>query len=125
MKNTLRFDHDARCIVMDRTFYKNSSNIRFEEYSMLQRARQDYPTYSKQRNSANSKNGGKEYDYTEQSNADAQLPEGRRNQLQRIFTEDRNQFGLDLCAHVQKSESDRRASELLYVRSRNSLSSTI
>ena len=35
-KNTLRFDHDARCIVMDRTFYKNSSNIRFgfgAEYS--------------------------------------------------------------------------------------------
>ena len=46
MKNTLRFDHDARCIVMDRTFYKNSSNIRFEEYNMLQRARQDYPTYT-------------------------------------------------------------------------------
>lgn len=46
MKNTLRFDHDARCIVMDRTFFKNSSNIRFEEYGMLQRARQDYPTYT-------------------------------------------------------------------------------
>ena len=46
MKNTLRFDHDARCIVMDRTFYKNASNIRFEEYAMLQRARQDYPTYT-------------------------------------------------------------------------------
>ena len=46
MKNTLRFDHDARCIVMDRTFYKNSSNIRFEEYTMLQRARQDYPSYT-------------------------------------------------------------------------------
>ena len=46
MKNTLRFDHDARCIVMDRTFYKTSSNIRFEEYGMLQRARQDYPTYT-------------------------------------------------------------------------------
>lgn len=46
MKNTLRFDHDARCIVMDRTFYKNSSNIRFEEYNLLQRARQDYPTYT-------------------------------------------------------------------------------
>ena len=46
MKNTLRFDHDARCIVMDRTFYKNSSNIRFAEYGMLQRARQDYPTYT-------------------------------------------------------------------------------
>lgn len=46
MKNTLRFDHDARCIVMDRVFYKNSSNIRFEEYGMLQRARQDYPTYT-------------------------------------------------------------------------------
>ena len=46
MKNTLRLDHDARCIVMDRTFYKNSSNIRFDEYSMLQRARQDYPAYT-------------------------------------------------------------------------------
>ncbi len=46
MKNTLRVDHDARCIVMDRTFYKNASNIRFEEYAMLQRARQDYPTYT-------------------------------------------------------------------------------
>ena len=46
MKNTLRFDHDARCIVMDRTFYKNSSSIRFDEYAMLQRARQDYPTYT-------------------------------------------------------------------------------
>ena len=46
MKNTLRFDHNARCIVMDRTFYKNSSNIRFEEYAMLQRGRQDYPTYT-------------------------------------------------------------------------------
>lgn len=46
MKNTLRFDHNARCIVMDRTFYKNSSNIRFEEYDMLQRARHDYPNYT-------------------------------------------------------------------------------
>jgi len=46
MKNTLRLDHDARCIVMDRTFYRNSSNIRFDEYSMLQRARQDYPAYT-------------------------------------------------------------------------------
>ena len=46
MKTTLRFDHDARYIVMDRTFYKNSSNIRLEEYAMLQRARQDYPTYT-------------------------------------------------------------------------------
>lgn len=46
MKNTLRFDHDARCIVMDRTFYKNSANIRFKEYDMLQRARKDYPDYT-------------------------------------------------------------------------------
>lgn len=46
MKNTLRLDHDARYIVMDRTFYKNSSNIRFDEYAMLQRARQDYPAYT-------------------------------------------------------------------------------
>ena len=46
MKNTLRFDHDARCIVMDRAFYKNSANIRFKEYDMLQRARKDYPDYT-------------------------------------------------------------------------------
>ena len=27
MKNTLRFDHDARCIVMDRTIYIQTKNL--------------------------------------------------------------------------------------------------
>lgn len=46
MKNTIRINHEERLIVMDRTFYKNSANARFEEYAILQRARQDYPTYT-------------------------------------------------------------------------------
>ena len=31
---------------MDRTFAKNANNVRYEEYAILQRARQDYPTYA-------------------------------------------------------------------------------
>lgn len=46
MKNTICVNHKERLIVMDRTFYKNSANARFEEYAILQRARQDYPTYT-------------------------------------------------------------------------------
>ena len=46
MKNTIRINHQERLIVMDSTFYKNSANARFEEYAILQRARQDYPTYT-------------------------------------------------------------------------------
>ena len=46
MKNTICVNHEERLIVMDRTFYKNSANARFEEYAILQRARQDYPTYT-------------------------------------------------------------------------------
>ena len=46
MKNTIRIDHKARLLVMDRTFYKHSTNVRFEEYQILQSVRQDYPTYT-------------------------------------------------------------------------------
>ena len=91
MKNTLRFDHDARCIVMDRTFYKNSSNIRFEEYGMLQRARQDYPTYTPvikriKRNPDKETYRGLTYAYMERyieshENADAIMAEYRELRL--------------------------------------------
>ena len=91
MKNTLRFDHDARCIVMDRTFYKNSSNIRFEEYSMLQRARQDYPTYTPvikriKRNPDKETYRGLTYAYMERyieshANAEASMAEYRELRL--------------------------------------------
>ena len=46
MKNTLRVNHTHRVLVMDRTFAKNANNVRYEEYAILQRARQDYPTYA-------------------------------------------------------------------------------
>ena len=91
MKNTLRFDHDARCIVMDRTFYKNSSNIRFEEYAMLQRARQDYPTYTPvikriKRNPNKETYKGLTYAYMERyiethANAEAIMAEYREKRL--------------------------------------------
>ena len=91
MKNTLRFDHDARCIVMDRTFYKNSSNIRFEEYGMLQRARQDYPTYTPvikriKRNPDKETYRGLTYAYMERyieshANAEASMAEYRELRL--------------------------------------------
>lgn len=46
MKNTLRVNSNARVLVMDRTFAKYAANVRNEEYGILQRARQDYPTYA-------------------------------------------------------------------------------
>ena len=46
MKNTLRVNHANRVLVMDRTFAKNANNVRYEEYAILQRARQDYPAYA-------------------------------------------------------------------------------
>ena len=46
MKNTLRIDHDARTIVMDRTFAKYAENTMSDEYAHLQRVRKDYPNYS-------------------------------------------------------------------------------
>ncbi len=46
MKNTVRINHETRQLIMDRTFAKLSSNVRNEEYDILQRVRQDYPTYT-------------------------------------------------------------------------------
>lgn len=45
MKNIIRIDHETRCIVMDRTFSKLSSDPRSEEYTLLQSTRKDYPGY--------------------------------------------------------------------------------
>lgn len=45
MKNTLKIDNENRLLIMDKTFAKNASNIRNEEYDLLQRARADYPNY--------------------------------------------------------------------------------
>ena len=45
MKNTIRVNANKGLLVMDRTFAKNSQNIRSEEYDLLQRARRDYPYY--------------------------------------------------------------------------------
>ena len=46
MKNTLRIDHGARRIIMDRTFAKYAANTRSNEYAHLQQVRKDYPDYS-------------------------------------------------------------------------------
>lgn len=45
MKNTLKIDNENRQLIMDKTFAKKASNIRNEEYDILQRARADYPNY--------------------------------------------------------------------------------
>lgn len=45
MKNTLKLNHDARTIVMDKTFAKFAANTRSEEYAHLQQVRRDYPHY--------------------------------------------------------------------------------
>ncbi len=46
MKNTLKVDHENRRLIMDKTFAKLSSNVRNEEYDILQRVRADYPSYT-------------------------------------------------------------------------------
>lgn len=46
MKNVLRLDFQRKVIIMDRTFAKNCANPNSEEYAMLQRVRQDYPTFT-------------------------------------------------------------------------------
>ena len=46
MKNYCRIDHENRQIIMDRTFAKNSTDTRSEEYAHLQRVRADYPTFT-------------------------------------------------------------------------------
>jgi len=44
-KNTIKIDHQHKILIMDKTFYKNSCNVRNEEYDILQKVRADYPTY--------------------------------------------------------------------------------
>ena len=44
-KNTIKIDHHHRLLIMDKTFYKNSCNVRTDEYDILQKVRADYPTY--------------------------------------------------------------------------------
>ncbi len=45
MKNVIRIDHETRSIVMDKTFTRQSSDPRSEEYTLLQATRRDYPGY--------------------------------------------------------------------------------
>lgn len=45
MKNTLKINHESALIIMDRTFAKRAENTRSEEYTHLQKVRQDYPAY--------------------------------------------------------------------------------
>ena len=70
MKNTLKIDHDARTIVMDRTFAKYAENTMSDEYAHLQRVRKDYPNYSViqrqiKRNSNKKTYNGLTYEYME------------------------------------------------------------
>lgn len=46
MKNTLKLNHEARTIVMDKTFAKFAADTRSAEYAHLQQVRQDYPLYT-------------------------------------------------------------------------------
>ena len=46
MKNTLKLNHAARTIVMDKTFAKFAADTRSAEYAHLQQVRQDYPLYT-------------------------------------------------------------------------------
>ena len=46
MKNTLKIDFAKKQIIMDRTFAKNSTDTRSEEYAHLQSVRHDYPTFT-------------------------------------------------------------------------------
>ena len=45
-KNTIKIDHHLKKLIMDRTFYKNSCDVRNEEYDILQKVRADYPNYT-------------------------------------------------------------------------------
>ena len=46
MKNVIRVDFAKKRIVMDRAFAKNCANPASDEYTQLQRVRQDYPTFT-------------------------------------------------------------------------------
>ena len=45
MKNTVKIDMINCRLIMDRTFAKKASNVRSEEYEILQNVRRDYPNY--------------------------------------------------------------------------------
>lgn len=45
MTNTLKINHINHTIVMDRTFARNATDTRSEEYTHLQQVRRDYPGY--------------------------------------------------------------------------------
>ena len=46
MKNTINVDFINNRLVMTRAFAKLASDIRSEEYQILQKARHDYPNFS-------------------------------------------------------------------------------
>ena len=46
MKNVIRVDFAKKRIVMDRAFAKNCANPAIDEYTQLQRVRQDYPNFT-------------------------------------------------------------------------------
>lgn len=46
MKNVLKVDFAKKQIIMDRTFAKNSTDTRSEEYAHLQNVRHDYPNFT-------------------------------------------------------------------------------
>ncbi len=70
MKNILRVDTANARLVMDRTFAKNATVVGSPEYTMLQAARRDYPTFAVmqrqiQRNSNKESYRGLTYAYME------------------------------------------------------------
>lgn len=59
MKNILKVDSAHSRLIMDRTFAKKAETVGSDEYTMLQNARRDYPTYTVVRREIN-RNTGKE-----------------------------------------------------------------
>ena len=45
-KNTIKVDFASNKIIIDKTFAKKASDVRSEEYKLLQQVRNDYPTYT-------------------------------------------------------------------------------
>lgn len=46
MRTPLKVDFTDHCIIMTRAFEKRASDVRSEEYEILQKARNDYPSFS-------------------------------------------------------------------------------
>lgn len=70
MANNLKIDFVGKKLVMDRTFAKNASNVRSEEYRLLTEAKANYPSYeivtkTIARNSAKESYSGLTYAYME------------------------------------------------------------